>query len=1239
MRERVVGIRERAARGSSWRSGRGSFPRGTLATTDWASPTIAHRAAYNSPMSVTAGERRIVSVLVADVAGSTSIAERLGPERSKFLFDDVVRLMREEVERFGGTVAQLTGDGVLALFGAPVAHEDDSERAVRAAFAIREAVDAYAAEVGPAYGVELRARVAVNTGPVVVPSGDAPADVLYNALGDTVNVAARLQALGDLVVGPVDGTPDRRAVRARGARRSRAQGQERDRYRISRDRRVRAQQPRPYPEPPLVGRAQELGELSDALDGLLRGEGRDRIHHRRARDRQVAPRRRDGQERLRRSRSASSPATPSPYAETIPYWPVREQLRGWLGLGVSDSEARVRIELRAELARTLGDEAEEAYPFLATLLGLTLEPEQEQRLRRLRARRRPAPDVRLALPARLRARSRAAAVPRARGSPLVGRGDARAARRAAACGRSRQRSASCSSTAVTPITRPGSSSTAPAGASGASFLELELEPLPDVDTRALAEAGRRRRAARASSRSSSRSGPAATRTSSGEAIRDLRERGVLERENGRLVLVGEPSIPAALQETLQARIDRLDAEARELVTTAAVIGRSFGLPLLERLLPRARLRRPCPSSSGSSSSSRSGAAARARVPLPARARPGGRVRHDSSRRAGVSSTCVSVRRSSSSIRDSPAEVVRACSRTTSRRRTSQSARSSTSCGRATPPGRSTRSRRRSSSTGGRSASWSAPGTSRGPGRRCSRSRSRITSRSTSAPPTRRSRRRSLSRRPALCGSSGTSAITWAAPAAWRSRRSHRASPGATSRTGSRVNLFRGLVAIGRDFEIEPDLAERFTVSDDGLTYRFTLRGDARWSDGEPVTADDFAFTFAQMVEDEVEAALWLDGVSASASTSGRSRSGSPSRGTTSSTCSLSRALFAWPRHVYERRGTGLASWTSRSSGTARSSSPSRDDERASCSRRAPSLVRGARQRRRGTIELEASPTVAADRWRGGDYDVLDDVLAAAAAVADDETVVRALAGDDRRGTSASTRGDRRSTTSASVVRSRMRSTGRADRRASASNRGRSGRAASADDAGAFASRRPVLRPRTRPRPPQRSGHPDGRGLGEIVLTCLDLWEDVASDMAAQLAAIGVRVRLSVRGLRPRAGRRDREHGPRLHLGLGLPTPPIRAAASSSRCSAAATVALPRRAARGAAGRRLSLHDQDERLRTYREFERIWIGEHAAVVPLAYADRLLWRRPWVTGMWANAIARSTFAEAVVRPDLRSARRRG
>ena len=330
-------------------------------------------------MSVAARERRIVSVLVADVAGSTSIAEKLGPERSKPVFDDVVRLMREEVERFGGTVAQLTGDGILALFGAPVAHEDDSKHAVRAALAIREAIYDYAAEVAPAYGLELRARVAVNTGLVVVPASDAPPHVLYNALGDTVNVAARLQAYGDLVVGTGDGAPGRRVVRARRAWESRAKGKERVGQRLPRRGRPRttSRTPRSAARRPETGaRGAERG-----IQGLIEGKGaivsitgepgigKSRLVA-------EAKERFGGQVRFLAGHAVS-------YAETIPYWPVRELLRGWLGLGVSDPEARVRLELRAQLPRTLADEADEAYPLLATLLGLGLEPEQVQRMRDL----------------------------------------------------------------------------------------------------------------------------------------------------------------------------------------------------------------------------------------------------------------------------------------------------------------------------------------------------------------------------------------------------------------------------------------------------------------------------------------------------------------------------------------------------------------------------------------------------------------------------------------------------------------------------------------------------------------------------------------------------------------------------------------------------------------------------------------------------------------------------------------
>src|SRR5215211_3473055 len=130
-------------------------------------------------MAVSTGERRIVSVLLVYIAGSTSIAEKLGPERSKFLFDEVVRLLASEVKRFGGIVAQFTGDGLYALFGVPNAHEDDAERAVRAALAMQAVLAEYAKDVGEAYGVDVAARIGVNTGPVVLLREDAPAEERY----------------------------------------------------------------------------------------------------------------------------------------------------------------------------------------------------------------------------------------------------------------------------------------------------------------------------------------------------------------------------------------------------------------------------------------------------------------------------------------------------------------------------------------------------------------------------------------------------------------------------------------------------------------------------------------------------------------------------------------------------------------------------------------------------------------------------------------------------------------------------------------------------------------------------------------------------------------------------------------------------------------------------------------------------------------------------------------------------
>jgi len=130
-------------------------------------------------------ERKVVTVLFADLVGFTKQAEQLDPEEVRAVLQPYHARLREELERFGGTVEKFIGDAVMALFGAPVAHEDDPERAVRAALRIRDAI----VEEG-----RLHVRVGVTTGEVLVTLGARPSEGEGMAAGDVVNTAARLQA-------------------------------------------------------------------------------------------------------------------------------------------------------------------------------------------------------------------------------------------------------------------------------------------------------------------------------------------------------------------------------------------------------------------------------------------------------------------------------------------------------------------------------------------------------------------------------------------------------------------------------------------------------------------------------------------------------------------------------------------------------------------------------------------------------------------------------------------------------------------------------------------------------------------------------------------------------------------------------------------------------------------------------------------------------------------------------------
>jgi len=142
-----------------------------------------------------AGERRRVTVLFCDLVGSTAIAEGLDPEEYHDLLEDYLALAFREIYHYDGFVNQLAGDGLMALFGAPVPHEDAPHRAVRAALAIRDALAGFNERRRQQGKVELEIRIGINTGPVLVGAIGNDLKMDYSAIGDTTNVAARLQSL------------------------------------------------------------------------------------------------------------------------------------------------------------------------------------------------------------------------------------------------------------------------------------------------------------------------------------------------------------------------------------------------------------------------------------------------------------------------------------------------------------------------------------------------------------------------------------------------------------------------------------------------------------------------------------------------------------------------------------------------------------------------------------------------------------------------------------------------------------------------------------------------------------------------------------------------------------------------------------------------------------------------------------------------------------------------------------
>lgn len=221
------------------------------------------------------GERRVVTVLFCDVKGSTALAESLDPEEWTEIMNGAFAALVEPVSRYGGTVIRLLGDALLAFFGAPLAHEDDPERAVLAAIEMVAQLRDYRDRLRTERGIsEFDIRIGINTGLAVLGDVGSGQRVEYTAMGDAVNVAARLQQAatpGTSVIGETTQklVRDLFELRPLGALDVRGRRAPVEAFEVL-GRAVAAPRER---EVPFVGRAKELAALREAVEAVRAGQG------------------------------------------------------------------------------------------------------------------------------------------------------------------------------------------------------------------------------------------------------------------------------------------------------------------------------------------------------------------------------------------------------------------------------------------------------------------------------------------------------------------------------------------------------------------------------------------------------------------------------------------------------------------------------------------------------------------------------------------------------------------------------------------------------------------------------------------------------------------------------------------------------------------------------------------------------------------------------------------------------
>jgi class 3 adenylate cyclase/tetratricopeptide (TPR) repeat protein len=524
------------------------------------------------------GERKHVTVLFADVVDSTPIAQRLGPDELHAVMDRCFALLLDEVHRYEGTVNQFTGDGIMAIFGAPLALEDAPRRAVLAALGIQAALAGLREELAERHQVDFRMRIGIHSGLVVVGRIGNDLRMDYTAVGDTTNLAARLQAaatpgsvyvsetterlvrgffetreVGPLALKGVAGRPRAFEVLAEreGAGRLAALAE--------------------ASLTPLAGRERELALLEEAFASAREGRGRVVFL---VGDAGIGKSRLlfEFRRRLGRTSHIYAEGRCASYGTHTAFLPIIDSLRRSYAIEDRDDEAAAIRKLEAGV-RALGDGFEWTLPLLRVLLSL---PPGDESVLALDAATRRSETFR-ALKALLVAAAARAPVlfvvedlhwidPESE-ECLTFLADAVAGARLLLV---------CSH-------RPGYRH--PFG-DRSYHQRVNVEPLSERETTALArgvlgsaelpEAVRRLVAGKAEGN------PLFLE----EVVKSLLEDGTLRREEGRILLARDPgaiAVPDRIHDVLMARIDRLAEEPKRAIQVAAVIGREFALRLLERI--------------------------------------------------------------------------------------------------------------------------------------------------------------------------------------------------------------------------------------------------------------------------------------------------------------------------------------------------------------------------------------------------------------------------------------------------------------------------------------------------------------------------------------------------------------------------------------------------------------------------------------------------------------------------------